>query len=1205
MFSCTPGQLVTLLVGKLAVSDGLSLNDIWHHASSKTNNNNLDGLQKNVIWQALVNTPGSLFSASVNGEPIHISPNLTLDNLLLHGSEHEIFLTATQECQCTYLTSSEHHQSIKSSLGELPFQLLIVIARHGADGILNADLARESGQDIRSLRVRLQKLELAGFITTKSVYVDKKHTTHAVHTKFAAPLDESFTVSAGGDDESLDSSRDVAKVKRHIVDALKAAPNQLRGFSDLRKELNLDSSVSANKFFRSICLKLHRQGYVEKLTVELPESTQRLYAIKFLKDIPKDAEELTQDMDILNDNDDDDEDIPLEQPSPLLNRVFPVFNQIFYQIHKNKERGSTSGEVAKALLGNSDYRPYTRLFEVLPSYLSNGKTLKSCKKTPDPYDKYTVSKLYDNEGKVKFYRYTAAEFCKEDKSASKAKPAAKKTSQASLETLNRQLYVPIGSLSNDSLRAKKSRLFTEMVSAKPLKKAKREEDSDLAEVADLDEPRKKRKTKRVSYTIDENLMDVDAGNDDFVPEPETKEEEHEKPEAKSKGLLSSSSLPQFVPVSKEKKNRSLQSTKNNQGSAKSMARRSLIIDIIREEGGATYSSLSLCRKLDERMGNSTVTDVKTLARDVVHLNKLGALDIQKVPVEIGGLTVEKKLLVLTKDEDKPSAAKLQELRDLYAQQRSKKNMKMFQKRLILSDVKLYVEAPRAKKPLPKKRRKGKNRLQALGDDDMDTSSVKQEPSEGPSEDAQQDVFSQIKKSKRAKKAVQASGSQGSLVAGKRARRNIKLERSGATLLFRAVVISKAFSRDAIDFDKIAENFPGLDGKLAKQKWGTLRRLFGGAGAVSQGVESFQNMVMQGIEDGSITEKELISGDIRFFLDYWRDFDTGIEFDVEETMPLYSTRQRNEAEYQFVKLQPSESVTYLADKIEDISMRQKEAVLGQVIFGAEQQQMPSPKKHERLRQTLKSMFSAKEDSSDPLLVKKILERYGEQTVKEATDALMKDKELFFVYMENNGETKFVLSDRFNSTLMSRVFTPKFFHQAAIFKETLLSLSKAKKGLVLSQGVMPGEMACLLELVSRQKADILRIDREFKFENYESRLIDKELIACDLVVSCSDPSVETLKPTVSPIPFEGPCYPIWIDASAEVNKSLWTKILINLLYYIVFKPGITEKTLFEKLNPVLGVEEFGKITQWLVDSGCVEKYDLGGFRATDRWQYILGY
>lgn len=1204
LFTCTPGQLVAHVLGTLAVSqNGLSLPQLWLVALAKTQSTELDNFQKNVVWQSLVGGTALLIAIKAGELDVAASSDLTYGSLLLHGTELEIFLLPTEECQFRYLTGTENYHTMKAHLGELPFQLLIVVARHGKKGILNLDLAKESGQDARSLRVRLQKLELSGLVVTRNVYVNKKHTTHTVHVKFA---EDTVVVRDSSELElDLDASRDVGKLKKHIMEAIKAAPNQLRGFSDLRKELKLDGSHSASKFFRSVCLKLHRSGYIEKLHVELPETRQRLYAIRFVKDIPKEAEELSEFVDVndvngLEDDESDaEEDLPT-QDSPVFNQVFPVFHQIFQQIYARGEKGITSGEVAKNLLGVSEYRPYTRLYETLPSYLSNGKTLKASKKYADPYEECTVSKLYDNEGKLKFYRYFVKEFCKEEKPQPKAK-AKQKVSKDSIVVLNKKLHSTLGKSSRDSLIEKKRRIV--QLSDQPLKKLKtpKEKLPDLLVEPELEEASRRRTRDKPQKTYaGEDLMEIDAHSaDEYVPEQVAAI-------LGSTSALSFTDLPTFVaPPRDNKKKRSLAQTYKTEGSAKSMNRRNLLLDLIREEGGATYSSSSLCRKLDERMGNSTLTDVKTLARDVIHLTKTRQLELQKVAVEIAGQPTEKKLLVLTNPLDRPTPEKLEELRATYAEFRSKKDMKIFTRRIIQSEMKLYVETPSTKKvSTGTRRRRGKNRLLALGDEDEDGApEVKSEPPEEvPATPEPGDIMSQLKRSRRARKVHASSLVEASLSTAKRPRRNIKLEKSEATLLYRSVVISKAFTREAIDFEYISTFFADLDGKIVKQKWGTLRRLYGGAEAVSKGVETFQNMVMQAIEDGVIEESHLAGGDLKFFLNFWKEFDTNTEFAVVDDMPLFSSFEKNLTEYNFVKGTEINQVGSHYERIEDISMRQKESMLSQSVFAYEADQKPVEKDHDELRSVLKAIFSTKEENFDPQMVKTILNKYGEAAVRETTDALLHDREILYISLDAN--TRFVLSDKFNNSLILRIFTPKFFNQATAFKDTLTSLSSAGKGLIVSQGIMPGEMAALLELISDNFAELIRIDRALRFENYESRLIDKEQIACDIVIRCKSDEVQKIQHAVEPIPFNGPCSPIWIDLNAEVNRTLWTKIVVTILYYVVLKPGITDGGIYERVNVVLGLQDFKEVMDWLVKSQCIVKYKCDGYLATDRWQYILG-
>ncbi|SGZ58469.1 CIC11C00000004459 [Sungouiella intermedia] len=477
-------------------------------------------------------------------------------------------------------------------------------------------------------------------------------------------------------------------------------------------------------------------------------------------------------------------------------------------------------------------------------------------------------------------------------------------------------------------------------------------------------------------------------------------------------------------------------------------------------------------------------------------------------------------------------------------------------------MKLYIETPNEKKVSSvTRKRRGKNRLQTLGDDLEREQSVKEEPSDDLASSEPGDIWSNLKKSRRTRKITNNQTNEVSTTVAKRPRRNIRLDKSDATLLYRAVVISKAFSRDAIDFDEIATFINDFDGKILKQKWGTLRRSFGGAGAVAKGVETFQNMVMQGIEDELIEERHLRDKNLSFFLDYWKAFDATTEFMVPDEMPLYSSYEQNLTVYDFSKSVVDSQTGGHWEKIEDISMRQKETVLSHSIL------------------------------KDAALSKLILEKYGEPLVREACNALLRDREISYVSV--NSDNKFLVGDKFKNTLILKVLTPKFFHQASAFKASLCSISKVNKGLIISQGIMPGQIASLLELVSANSVQLIRIDRAFRFENYESRLIDKEQIACDIVVKCNYEVVDKIQVASKPVPYHGPCQPIWIQLDCLVNKQLWTKIVTTLLYYIVFKPGIADMQLYNKVQPVLSLRDYYDSMKWLIESQCIVKLDTTGY------------
>lgn len=1230
LFTCTTGVLVNHLLAKLAISDPISLDALWQTAIDKALTPQLDVFQKKVAWRGLMAASAvPLITISIGSkDPIHLaaSPELSYDDLLLHGTEPEILVGPTEECQFRYLTNTENYQALKASLGDLPFQLLIVIARHGAEGILNPSLSREANQDARSLRLRLQKLEAAGLILCKNVYIDKKHTTHSVHVKFAG--DSLLGKDYGEAEEDLDSSRDVKRLRELIMAALKCAPNQLRGFSDLKKEFKLDGSHSASKFFRAVCLKLHSQGHIEKLNVELPETKQRLYAIKFVKDIPLDSADFADfapmepaDMVDFGDSDIEEEISTQKTTLPVFNQIFPCFHQIFQQIYDTGERGITSGEVAKNLMGTADYRPHTRLYELLPTYLSNSKTLKPYKKYAEPYDDYSVSKLYDNEGKLKFYRYFVKQFCKESAPIPKPYVFSTKGSGSSIVALNKKLHSSLGKTSTAALVEKRRKIIQVDITSLLRHSVKRQLQNNAHDSGDAllnIIPRKRRATAPISFTsendmeidqhseaeydpaFDAELAKHDLGGDSARAEPVTPAER-----TLGKTTLSAKDLPTFIVAPRQERKRKPQAAvAKAESSLKSLQRRNHLLDIIKEEGGVVFKSSSLCPKLDERLKSKTLTDIKTLARDISHLTKSGELEEQKVTVDAGEALLEKKILLLTDAANRPSAEAIRSLVEAYAAIVSKKNMRMFKKRLIQSDMTLYVEKPVEKKvPKATRRKRGKNRLDALGDEGGFTERIEggEDVLESVVNGDDDDVFSSLKKSRRAKKAP-SSNTEGVPSLSKRPRRNIKLERSETTTLYRCVVISKAFSRDAIDFDAIASLMGSLDGKVIKQKWGTLRRLFGGAAAVSKGIETFQNMVFQGIQDGFVSESDLIEGNLQFFLDFWKQFDTNPEINVPDGAPLYAKYKQNEQLYVLEETAAKIPLVKI-EKIDDISMRQKESILGLRCLSYEKNDSLVPKKYEELRSILKAIFSTTDAVFDSNVVKTVLNDYGEAAVREATDHLLQDKEVLFVTLENEN-SKFILGDRFNNALLTKLFNPDFFHKAAAFRQVIQDITTSGKGLVLSQGILLGDMASLLEFCSADMVELIRIDRTLKFENYESRLIDKDQIACDLIVRSKVGNKAMPDPKRIKVPLLGVCKPVWITLNAEVNAEMWKNIIINILYYVVLKPGVTDTTIHDRMQAVLGVADYERAMTWLIESRCIKPSDHGGYLATDCWQYILG-
>lgn len=1261
LLECTPGVLAKHLLEVIAVSDRVSLQELWKRAKNKLTTETVDEFQKNVIWRALAAQGADvLFMVHIDTQLVTTAAHLSYGTLLLHGTEEDIWIVPTDKCKYLYLTGTANYHKIITALGEKPVELLGVIARHGLDGVINSVLAQESNQDIRSIGVRLQKLEAAGLIICQSVYLDQKHTNQSTHVRFVA---DSLVAKQNADvEEDIRVTRDAKRLKVMILEALKLSSNHIRGYSDLRKDLKLES-VSEVKFYKSVCNRLHYGGYIEKLQVELPQTKQRVYAIRFVKDINltdelNDVGDVT--LDIKDEFSEDDAEPSAEGSEsielPSFNQFFTPFHQMFLQILARGESGVTIGEITKHMLGTSDFRPYNRVFEQLPTYLSNSKTLKTFKKYAEPYDDFSATKLYDHEGKVKFYRYFVTDVCKESRPKPKNFSLAPRSNKMSLGDWEKKLAKSLGKISTESLLKKKERLLNPSDLPAPLPSKKREravkvdkdeekEKLDTLELAQMaieeQGSRPKRARRAVSYSLQEvNLNEEDNKDEVFNPDEhmeedsaddENPDDENEEDALVERALRLKSEVADDVKIAPDLLEHDMNqrtdrggrrvvrgaNTPRTPSSLSTQKRRDELLKILAEEGGAAVVSGILIRCLDQRLDKTTETDKKTIMRDVSALVKDGVLETRDEQIGPEGRQIKRTLLILTSHREELTDERMQELHARFFQESLKREV--HNKRLIEAEINFVVEKPKELADIElttKRRERVESRLREH--DNIDSAAtVKPEPHSGRleiapnDEEVDENVFETIKSKRKARKVPPLLNSANTSILGiKRPRRSLKLEKEQATMIYRLVIIHRAFSKEAIDFGAVARLIGETDLELVRRKWSTLRRLFGGAEAITKGVETFQNMVIQGIDEGSISVDDLLHYNSEFFLRFWKKFDVNAELTISDRMPLLATYALNETRYD-MSSSLEHTGTDLAEKIEETSMRQKEGILANIVFTCAPPEACKPKDHEELRSVLKSILSIDENELNSTAAKDLLKAYSADEIQSAADSMIRDREILLVSL--NERKKFLLSERFHTTLTSRVFTERFFHDAELFRALVDDTTSANKGLVVSPGILSGEMAALLQRISDNSAQLIRVDRALKFENYESRLIDREQIACDIIVHGTTPNdgneARNSKDTpnggsvTSPVPLLGACKPVWINLKTEVNAELWRKVVMIVLYHVVFKPGIPRAVLGTKLQVLLNNTDFDLALEWLVKNHCLVECD-GALMATNSWQYILG-
>ncbi|KAG2733976.1 hypothetical protein G9P44_003501 [Scheffersomyces stipitis] len=1194
-FNSPPSELVSGILDKLSFSgqNGLTLIELWDYMTSKLQFNVLDDFQKQIIWQWLFfsnddNTPLLLY-VTRGDEPLTILPDYKAF-VEYEGGENKIRILVTSDTQWRYLTGLEPSKKARVSLGEKPFELLCEIAKYGISGILSPDLCKATGQDPRSLPLRFKKLEECGFIVRKNVYDEKsrQHTSLCVHSKFSGQWHHTET-------SEEQTHKNAFKLRQLIVSSVKSAPNNLRSFKDLKKELKMDKTKSSGKFFGAIVEYLHKNGYVEKLMVKIPEDDQLVYSIRYVKDLPKDICDLTDYVEVFNsiDSNVDEESNFIEdkpvadnheaQEVPYLNNFFPLSNQVLQNIVSSQDSGQTSKEIVRNLAGISGYRPFTRVLDSLASYVVDDHMLLPLKSYKDLYDDLSLVRSYDYEGKFKLYRYfTRGEFKSSDVKEHKSQKNNGIISKLSLLKLNDKNYDKLGKIPKGDLMVLRKRINT-APEVRHLKRKKIEDNTRSS--------RKARKRERVNYEEQENVVDEAAieVEDDI----------------QQTGGVTIDSLKPIAPIFEAvfPKLRNTNNKRSVTSSLKGGKRRTELLEIIKELGGVTYTTAKLRRLLDKRLGNSTATDIKTLARDISSLIASKDLDVETIAFCKTGQQITRKLLILTEEEYRPSSEQIQLAKDQCISDVGE-NRNQKSRRIIESEVTLFSSTGL------RKMRQREGRLESLGQADEFSKPPRRKPAKKDSTNAfdSSEVPIQIdvtlpklasKKHRRRSKPNKRINEGTISRSPRRYKSSSKFDKSDATTLFRAIVISKTFMRGSIDFDAIASLFDDMDGKSVKQKWTVVRKSVGGLAAVAKGIEAFEHIIQKGIEDDLVSSEDLENIKFKFFLDLWKDSD-GSVLDIEDKMPLFRTKKENSSAYS--KVQVSESSSNLYDQLEDNSMRQKESILSGVTFFRREYKLER-KENDEIRTILKAMFATAEENFSQAQVKKILSEFGDDITYKASTALIKDKEVYF-YATDGSSDRFVLTDRVYNALSVKI-TSKFLNQATKFEDNLSEIFHARKGIILSQGILGGQVCSLLHLISNEVASLVHIDKSYKFDGYESRLIDKEKLSCDIVVHHGKKNIRAGRTSKVHVPTGRACSHFWIDLNGNINDNNWKRIILAVLYYIHFRPGIPYAALHYKLHTVLGVRDYESVIKWLVESNCVTRGEDEGLWVSSGWYSILGF
>lgn len=659
-----------------------------------------------------------------------------------------------------------------------------------------------------------------------------------------------------------------------------------------------------------------------------------------------------------------------------------------------------------------------------------------------------------------------------------------------------------------------------------------------------------------------------------------------------------------------------QKSKIDDADVKGAYRRDQFVQLIIELGGATFTSAKLGRMLDEKIQLEKPTDIKTIARDLNKLATTGVIEVQVIPVVQSGREINRRLIILNDPKHRPLDEFVEQIKS-----KSKEPIKNtsergpIPRRLVETDYTLInsrealkrrttrLTSLHSKDKTKMSRRRPAPKVKLEFDSILDFSANVNaaEAFSGKFEDqlGTFELDKSVLQTRGIKKRSSRDKREQKLNRQRKGHRiQTQFDTSDTTTLFRAICICKAFNKSFIDYDLVASMFKDCDARSLKRTWVHVRKQVGGLDAVNKGVEEFERVVMKGVEELYVVVEDLENIDLPFYLNLWAGFDTS-KIEITDKFPLYSTLVENMANYS--KKITAETHSELFEQIDSDSMKQKEEALANAPFFYNVPQDLVSDPLEPVKTAMKGVYRSS-NTKKTKQIKEILSRFKPEDIEAAFAAMEDEKEIVRVDEDTN---QYKLTEKVYTGLTSKL-SISFFKQADLFGENVKEATNSQRGILLSQGIEDGDMAELLNLISLNGISLGHIDKNYTFEGYESRSMDKDALTCELIVF-KGPNNVPINQGISKVrvPVGKPCSYIWVDVEGQIDVKLWTHIIISLLYVIHYRPGIQALLLYEKFCNLLSRREFEVVIRWLIDSKCIEIGDYSGIWSNQNWLSLFGY
>lgn len=1155
----SPDELVQKIIDEISFRKGrITLNELWDLASKYVDLN--DDYMKSYALNNVLAHPDTI--CLIDGQSTDLS-TVKFEDVLQRADSVQIGITDDR----LWLTLTGHTKKEASVVG-FAFDLLLEVASSKEKGINTMELAKNTGQDPRSVTGRIKKFS---HLVTMNQLVYKGH------------LVKSLTLNRFVTEEP---KKPYINIKQHlpeIVEIVKNSKNGVRQVIDLKREMGFDKEKRLSKAFTSAISWLDQQGYLKKVIVVSPTNPSiKIRCVQFVKaHSPEESsgnnefEDESADEDDEDDRDGDGADIgnedvektsldeeevmegfdkvnatnmlqesnlviqetPSEKKEVTINRFYPLQTQIYSMADQAGTTGISTLDLIAKFVGPD----YKRCFSKNTEYFIDGTSQKSSKFSTD--NDIGLVKIYDFEGKKKFHRiFTKKNFATltDQKAQNRHQDLPVIEVQPyTLEELSRSNFVPL----NASLRYMNDgerdvffwhgELNIPASSRTSVRGRKRITLPDTAE-----------KPKRIKF--EEPAVDLKVEHDDpFVGRSATS--------ITVNGFTGSS--------------------------LKSIQRQKALLTVLKNSGGVRFIGDKFYDSISKHMGTDMLLDKKTLKKESEILVESGKLKIVEDP------NTRKRVLCLPDIPDEKIEEYLTDSKDT----RGKFNTEVVCKEDIYffdqNEKDRFHKSAKAAKRIKEFERKSKQDKNSL---DIDVSiepalTVKKLRKRTSTKKSSTPKEVKTSSKLKAKKPEISSTVRTTFHSG---------TKEGITALIYTVVITKSI-KGQIDWDEITKLFPHNAIENLKKQW-RVRRVRMGESGWRALMEKWRKIMVEAIKDERATLADAEQMNLVKLVHLW----LSVEKDSSTSIQLYKDYATNRSKYTFLPLSTRIKTEAKGRGVAMSSMIQRENFLLNKKYSFQRSVLPKGKSVEdEIRTVVRSMLFDKTllEASEV----NVLHDFSHEQVDKVILDMAKERLLTFV-----DSSKLQLTDKVYEVLQNNEGT-SFLEKSSNCRKKLVELFNSQNAFVISEEPQRHVPCVLLDLFENFniKSEVVPLEVQHKKMYYTTRQYEVRALTPPLVCY-SIAKIKERKVKKINVPIGKPFSRIWVNGHSEIRPLVWKSVISTLLKEILFNPGITVSVISNRYSTLLSPEEVSEVISWLVKTETISTTEMDGYTVCDGWYYALG-